>query len=75
MVTVDPNANGRFRRTQTPEVEVSSSVAAARQDVPLASRHESSATAQRMTRGSISRPSMPDVSANRDRSLVTTGFL
>ena len=75
MVTIDPKANGRFRRTQAPDWDVSSSVANARQDVPLASHQETSATAHKMTRGSISRPSMPDVSANRDRSLVTTGLL
>jgi len=73
MVTSDPTENGRLTLTQAPEFEVSSSVAGVHPAVPSGSRQETSATAHTVFRGSISRPSMPTVSARRDRGLITWG--
>ena len=60
----DPTANGRFTRRHAPEAEVSSRVAGLRRDVPVGSFQETSAIAHSVFLGSISRPSMPSVSAS-----------
>lgn len=73
MVTTEPTATGRVSRTQAPDFDLSSSTAGAWQCCPLASSQLISATAHISMRASISRPSMPDVSANPQRSLVTLG--
>ena len=85
----DPTGNGRLTRRQAPEGDLSSIVAAAQQEFPLPSSHISSARAHIVVRGStaigwifsisnppapVCGPSMPSVSANGNRSLVTCGW-
>jgi len=73
IITRDPIANGRLTLTQAPELDVSSKVVGVHAGVPSGSCQETSATAHTVFRGSLSRPSMPSVSAWRNRSLITWG--
>jgi len=75
IVRRDPMATGRLTRMHAPDAEVSSRMAGTRKDVPLSSSQMISATAHITFRGSMSRPSMPSVSAIEDRSLVTSTSL
>ena len=72
-VSLDPTVMGFLSRIHAPDGDVSSSVAGVRHPLPAGSTHETSATAHRIVLGSMSRPSMPFVSAWQQESLVTRG--
>jgi len=72
-VTFDPTSIARSTRTHAPEGDVSSSVPRVTHKVPAWFCQNTSARAHIGVRGSITPSSMPCLSANQHRSLVTAG--